>query len=468
MKLSSFRNHSIAVFGLGRSGLSAACALKDSGVHVIAWDDHPCAVKQAKDMGIEVIDFREIPWSIISFLVLSPGIALTGENAHWCVKLANQFNVEIIGDIELFVRERRFSSLQSPFIAVTGTNGKSSTVALISHVLRKNGYDVQLGGNIGLPILNLEYFSPNRFYVIECSSYQIELTPTIDPSIGVLLNISPDHLDRHHTLENYVNIKKKIVTMSKHAIICINDHQCEKIAYDMNFIGHSISRISSQSLQSDSDLYIDESFLKCSATSEVIFDFSQETKKHNIQNLVTSAVVCMQLGLKVEEIKRALLSCGGLTHRLQTIARLGHVIFINDSKATNLHSVIHAFLNEKRRIYWIAGGLSKSDDFSTLFPFISKIAKAYFIGNSGMLFFHHFGGKINSTLSKTLDQALKSVVRDVENVQLPSIVLFSPGCASFDQYNNFRERGFSFMSQVSEIPGIEMLVDIEEERKSLW
>ncbi|MEG8098886.1 UDP-N-acetylmuramoyl-L-alanine--D-glutamate ligase [Candidatus Liberibacter brunswickensis] len=468
MKLSSFHSHSIAVFGLGSSGLSVVSALNNSKAHVIAWDDNPIVVKKAQDMGIEVVDFNTISWQGISFLVLSPGIALTGENAHWCVKLAKKFNIEIIGDIELFVRERRFASTHSPFIAVTGTNGKSSTVVMISHILQQNGYDVQLGGNIGRPVLDLEYFIPNRFYVIECSSYQIELTPTIDPSIGVLLNISDDHLYRHHTLENYVNIKKKIVTMSKHSVVCTHDDQCKKIARDMKLIGHSISRISSELISLDSDLYIDEFLLKCSSTSEIIFDFSEEAKKHNIQNLVSSAVVCMRLGLKVNDIKKALSSFKGLTHRLQTIARLGNIVFINDSKATNFNSVFHALSKEKRLIYWIAGGLYKSDDFSIISHLVSKIAKSYFIGDSAKIFLNNLGGKVNSAIYKTLDKALKVAISDAEKTQFPSVILFSPGCASFDQYNNFRERGFSFMSQVSEIKGIEMLVDIDEERMHPW
>ncbi|WP_244668475.1 UDP-N-acetylmuramoyl-L-alanine--D-glutamate ligase [Candidatus Liberibacter africanus] len=420
MKLRSFKNHSIAIFGLGSSGLSVANSLNNSGAHVIAWDDHPVAVKKAQDMGIKVVDFRTISWSNINYLVLSPGIALTGENAHWCVTLANQFNVEIIGDIELFVRERRFSLQQSLFIAVTGTNGKSSTVALIAHILQNNGYDVQLGGNIGLPILNLEYFVPNRFYVIECSSYQIELAPTIDPSIGVLLNISPDHLDRHHSLDNYVRIKEKIVKMSKHAIICTQDDQCKKIASDVNCCEHSISRISSKLMPLDSDLYIDEYSLKCSSTSKIIFDFSREIKKHNIQNLAASATVCMRLGLKNDDIKRALSSFDGLTHRLQTIAQLGDVIFINDSKATNLHSVVNAISNEKRAIYWIAGGVSKSEDFSILFPLLSKIAKAYFIGDSSMLFSHHLGCKYIALFLTLLIKHLKAlfVMQKIRNFHL--------------------------------------------------
>ncbi|CAL9915144.1 UDP-N-acetylmuramoylalanine--D-glutamate ligase [Candidatus Liberibacter solanacearum] len=468
MNLKNFRNRLIAVLGLGRSGLSVVGALKDSGAHVIAWDDHSHSLTQAKDMGIEIVDFRTIQWSKISSFIVSPSIPLTGDKAHWCVKLANQFNVEIIGDIELFVRERRFSAFHSPFIAVTGTNGKSSTVMLISHILNQNGYDVQLGGNIGNPILNLAYFSSHRFYVIECSSYQIDLTPTIDPSIGVLLNVSIDHLDRHHTLENYARIKKKLVAKSQHAVICMNDDLCKTVASDMATAGHSMTRISSQPMPSDSDFYIDGSHIKCSSTSKTIFSLSQEDRRYNMHNVAASIAVCMRLGLKIDEIKRAISSFNGLTHRLQKIAQLGQVIFINDSKATNLHSVVHAFLNEKRVIYWIGGGLSKSDDFSIIFPFLSKVAKAYFIGDSATIFAHHLRERVEYDVFQTLDQALTSVVRDVVNTTIPSVVLFSPGCASFDQYKSFKERGFSFMSQVSEIKNIQMLVDIEEERKFPW
>lgn len=468
MHVSYLKDHSVVILGLGKSGLAVANALMASGVRVIAWDDNPKSVLNAQNIGIKIADFNNLQWSQIASLIVSPGIAITGDKAHWCIKLARQFKVEVIGDIELFARERRFTRVNAPFIAVTGTNGKSTTVALIAHILKQNGLDVQLGGNIGEPIMNLADLSADRFYIIECSSYQIESSPTINPSIGVLVSFYPDHLDRHHTVENYTRIKQHLITRSDSAIVCINDSICEKIASDMLDKGHKTTRIYPKLITSEGDIYIDKSCIKLSPTSEILLDLSQLNYEYNIHNMAAAVAVCIQLGLKKEKIQSVISSFRGLTHRRQKIARLGQAVFINDSKATNIHSVINAFLDEKRIIHWIAGGLAKSDDISSVLPLLSQVAKVYLIGDSADSFALQLNGKVDYELSKTLDQAVISVTRHVVNSTAPVVVLFSPGCASFDQYKNFRERGFSFMSHVAGINGIEMLVDIKKERQSSW
>ncbi|MBA5724056.1 UDP-N-acetylmuramoyl-L-alanine--D-glutamate ligase [Liberibacter sp. Z1] len=470
MKIIGFKNSSVAIFGLGISGLAAAKALLGSGVRVVAWDDNPRSLAHAKSLGIDISDFRSVQWSQFAALILSPGAPLTGPQVHWCVGLAKRSGVEIIGDIELFVRERRLSAVNSPFIAVTGTNGKSTTVALISHILSKNSRDVQLGGNIGNPVMSLADFAVDRFYVIECSSYQIELTPTIDPSVGVLLNLSVDHLERHVTLERYAAIKQRLVMMSRHAVVCMNDSLCEGIASNIVAAGHEITRISSQPTSSDMELYIDGSYLKSCETSNVLMDLSGKDNLgcHNIQNTAAAVVVCLQLGLEIDEIRDSLSSFRGLTHRFQKIAQVREVVFINDSKATNMDSVLQALLTEKRRIYWIAGGLLKSNDVSILFPFLSKIVKAYFIGKAADVLANKLEGKIHFEISKNIDKAVINASNDAVASGLPSVVLFSPGGASFDQYKNFKERGFAFMSCVSAVKGVKMLVDVDEERQSPW
>ncbi|AHA27834.1 UDP-N-acetylmuramoyl-L-alanine--D-glutamate ligase [Candidatus Liberibacter americanus] len=468
MLVSYLKGQSVAVLGLGNSGLAVANALMASGAHVIAWDDNPKSVLNAKNIGIKVEDFRNIRWSNISSLVVSPGIAITGSKAHWCIKLALKFNIEVIGDIELFVRERRFTCVNSHFIAVTGTNGKSTTVALIAHILKRNGLDVQLGGNIGKPIMNLADLSEDRFYVIECSSYQIDISPTINPSIGVLVSFYPDHLDRHHTVENYARIKQHLVNNSESAIICINDIVCEKIASDMVDNGYKTTRIYPMPVTSAGDIYIEKLCIKLSPTSEVLLDLSNQNDEYNIHNMAAAVTVCMQLGLKKEDIKSAISSFRGLPHRRQKIAKLGNTVFINDSKATNIHSVLNAFLDEKRVIHWIVGGLAKSNDISCILAFLSKVTKAYLIGDSADSFAIQLDGKVDYEISETLEKAVISATSYVVNSTVPTVVLFSPGCASFDQYKNFRERGFSFMSHVAKIDGIDMLVDIEKERQSSW
>ena len=201
-----FAGKKVAVFGLGGSGLTSASALLAGGADVIGWDDNADAVAKATSAGIPTADLRQVDWSKISALVLAPGVPLTHPAPHWTAALAHAAAVEVIGDIELFCRERRARAPNAPFVAITGTNGKSTTTALVAHLLRSAGRDAQIGGNIGTAILSLAPPEEARTHVVECSSYQIDLAPTLDPSVGVLLNVSEDHLDRHGTLAHYAAV----------------------------------------------------------------------------------------------------------------------------------------------------------------------------------------------------------------------------------------------------------------------
>ncbi|MEX0591788.1 MAG: Mur ligase family protein, partial [Xanthobacteraceae bacterium] len=207
-----FRGRTVAVFGLGSSGLATCAALTAGGATIVAFDDKPNKVAEAEDKGVTTGDLREIDWKNIATLVLAPGVPLTHPAPHWTVQLARRAEVEVIGDIELFCRERRARAPKSPFAAITGTNGKSTTTALLAHILARNGRDVAVGGNLGTPILSLAAPSQARVHVIECSSFQIDLAPTLDPSVGVLLNVTPDHIDRHGAFRNYAAIKEQLIT----------------------------------------------------------------------------------------------------------------------------------------------------------------------------------------------------------------------------------------------------------------
>src|SRR5215470_3105169 len=210
--VTTFAGSKVAVFGLGGSGLASASALFAGGADVVAWDDNSERVDQAAGTGIPIADLHVVDWSKIAALVLTPGVPLTHPSPHWSVDLARAAGVEVIGDIELFCRERRELAPDAPFVAITGTNGKSTTTALIAHLLEYAGRDVQLGGNIGTAILSLEPPRAGRAYVIECSSYQIDLAPSLDPSIGVLINLSEDHLDRHGSMRSYAAVKERLGT----------------------------------------------------------------------------------------------------------------------------------------------------------------------------------------------------------------------------------------------------------------
>src|SRR3954466_6744468 len=205
--ITSFAGKTVALFGLGASGLASASALLAGGADVVAWDDTEASVEKARAAGIPVSDLRHIDWSGIAALVLAPGVPLTHPTPHWSVVLAQTAGVDIIGDIELFCLERAPRAADCALIAITGTNGKSTTTALIAHLFKSSGRDVEMGGNIGVPVLALEPFKPGRIYVLEISSYQIDLAPSLRPAVGILLNVSPDHLDRHGTMEAYAAIK---------------------------------------------------------------------------------------------------------------------------------------------------------------------------------------------------------------------------------------------------------------------
>ena len=238
-----FRDRKVALFGLGASGLASASALLAGGADVVAFDDDAKKIAQANAAGIPTRDLREIDWSGIAALVLTPGVPLTHPAPHWTVGLARNAAVEVIGDIELYCRERRSLAPQAPFVAITGTNGKSTTTALTAHVLASAGYDAQLGGNIGTAILSLGPPASGRAHVIECSSYQIDLATSLDPSVGILLNVSEDHLDRHGTLANYAAIKERLVAGVPEggtAVIGVDDNWCQASADRLERMGQNV------------------------------------------------------------------------------------------------------------------------------------------------------------------------------------------------------------------------------------
>src|ERR1700758_5623576 len=242
-----FGGKKVAIFGLGGSGLTSASALLAGGADVIAWDDDVDAVLKATSAGIPSGDLRQADWSRISALVLAPGVPLTHPTPHWTVALARAVGVEVIGDIELFCRERRARAPKAPFVAITGTNGKSTTTALVAHLLRAAGREAEIGGNIGTAILSLAPPDAGRAHVVECSSYQIDLAPTLDPSVGLLLNVTEDHLDRHGTLAHYAAVKGRLATRRQEdgvAIIGVGDAWCAAVADRIERTAKKLTRAS--------------------------------------------------------------------------------------------------------------------------------------------------------------------------------------------------------------------------------
>jgi UDP-N-acetylmuramoylalanine--D-glutamate ligase len=452
----------VALFGLGGSGLATARALVAGGADVTAWDDNPDSVAKAGAEGIATADLHGIDWSAQSLFVLSPGVPLTHPKPHWTVDLARAAGVDIVGDVELFVRERRAHAPDSPFIAITGTNGKSTTTALIAHILKSSGRDTQLGGNIGTAVLTLDPPKAQRFYVVECSSYQIDLAPTLNPSAGILLNLTPDHLDRHGTMQHYADVKERLVAGSDTAIVGVDDSYCEMIADRVERAGTKVIRISRRQPLADG-IYAEGSKLIHATGGAALpladLDGIQTLRgSHNAQNAAAAVAACLAVGVSADEIRAGLASFPGLKHRMQPVGRRGHAVFVNDSKATNADAAAPA-LSSYDRIYWIAGGLPKAGGITTLAPFFPRIAKAYLIGEAAAEFAATLGEAVPYEISGTLERAVAHAAADAQDDETgPVAVMLSPACASFDQYKNFEVRGDAFVSHVAALDGITMLI----------
>ena len=463
--ITSFAGKSVAVFGLGGSGLATAEALVAGGAKVVAWDDNVDSVAKAAAAGIPTADLRPMDFSGFVALVLSPGVPLTHPTPHWTVELAKAADIEILGDIELFCRERRAIAPGSPFVAITGTNGKSTTTALIAHLFRADGWDVQLGGNIGTAILSLEPPAADRIHIVECSSFQIDLAPTIDPTVGVLLNLTEDHLDRHATMERYAAIKARLVRGAETAVIGVDDDWCSAIASDLDRRGTPVERISVRAPVADG--FFAEAGRIFEAEDSVVREVTSLEGigalrgAHNAQNAAAAIAVARAIGMPETSIVEGLRSFPGLAHRMEEAARLGKVLFVNDSKATNADAAEKA-LASFDRIYWIAGGKSKTGGITSLEAYFPRIARAYLIGAAADEFAATLAGKVDTVVSGTMDAAVAAAGRDAaRDGAAEPVVLLSPACASYDQYPNFEKRGDHFRSLVLALEGAEPLVEVK-------
>jgi UDP-N-acetylmuramoylalanine--D-glutamate ligase len=459
--VTTFAGKKVAVFGLGGSGLASASALLAGGADVVGWDDGAETVAKATSAGIPTSDLREIDWSRIAALVLAPGVPLTHPAPHWTVGLARAAAVEVIGDIELFCRERRAHAPDAPFVAITGTNGKSTTTALTAHLMNAAGHDSQIGGNIGTAILSLEPPRAGRVHVIECSSYQIDLAPTLDPSVGILLNVTEDHLDRHGTLRHYAAIKERLVAgvqQNGTAIVGVDDNWCAAAADRIERAGKRLLRVSVRRPLPDG-LYVEAEQIMQAAGGTAraiahIGGIGSLRGVHNAQNAAGAAGAALALGLSTQAIQQGLVSFPGLAHRMEQVGRKGRVLFVNDSKATNADSTAQA-LACFTDMFWIAGGKPKTGGIGSLAGFFPRIRKAYLVGEAAAGFAQEVEGRVPHVVAGTLDRAVELAARDAEASDVAEpVVLLSPACASFDQYRNFEVRGDKFRELVRALPGL--------------
>ena len=456
-----FRGRNVALFGLGGSGLATARALAAGGASVVAWDDGEAGRAAAKEIeGVEVASLAEIDWRAVAALVLSPGVPLTHPEPHWTVKAAQAAQVPIIGDVELFARERRDRCRAAPFVAITGTNGKSTTTALIDHLLRSAGRDGQMGGNIGRAVLSLDELAPSKTYVVECSSFQIDLAPSIDPTVGILTNLSPDHLDRHGSMEAYAAIKERMVEAAQTAVVGVDDELSEKIADLIASEGHRVVRISAARRLEEGVFAEGSKVIAVEGGVEtVVADLAgigSLRGRHNAQNACAAVAACRALGLDDATLAAGLASFPGLAHRMETVGRRGRVLFVNDSKATNADSTAQA-LASFDRIFWIVGGKAKAGGIASLEAFFPKIARAYLIGASSDDFAATLEGRVAYERAGTIAAALEQAARDAAaDGAAEPVVLLSPACASYDQFKNFEVRGDHFRTLVGALDGIEI------------
>jgi len=455
--VSCFEGRTVAVFGLGRTGLAAARALTAGGARVAAWDESPSVRDIAVAEGLELVDLATADWSGFAALMLSPGVPLTHPAPHWTVDKARAAGVEIVGDIELFARAVAMAPehKRPRVVAITGTNGKSTTTALLGHVLEAAGRDVRVGGNIGVGVLGLPEMHGGAVYVLELSSYQLDLTSSLKPDVAILLNITPDHLERHGDMDGYLAAKRRVLLnqgKGDTAIIGVDDAFGQQICTEITAANRRTIWPISARKAIGRGVYALQGRLYDATEGRVteVADLSGAKSlpgRHNWQNAAAAYAAARALGVTERDAAEGLTTFPGLVHRMETIGTIGNVRFVNDSKATNADAARQA-MSSYPRFFWIAGGRPKTggiDDLVDLFP---AVARAYLIGEAEEAFARTLEGRVPYARAGAMDAAVRAAFADARKEEGEAIVLFSPACASFDQYADFEERGEAFRAAV--------------------
>jgi UDP-N-acetylmuramoylalanine--D-glutamate ligase len=442
----AFAGKHYAVLGLARSGLATVAALLASGARVTAWDDKllpgegrdpgrcdaavPAALDPGLRRGTEIANLNEVDLSQFDSIVVTPGLPL---NRHPIAQRARDAGVEIIGDIELFARARA-ELPPHKVVGITGTNGKSTTTALVHHILKTAGVPSVMGGNIGLPILAQDPLPPNDkgvgVYVLELSSYQIDLTQSLDCDVAVLLNITPDHLDRYESFEAYAASKGRLFKMQR------GDH--------FGLISCTTEAALAQWPEERPD---NIGLIALGPWADALNKYPALPGPHNLENLAAAYYVCAQLRLDDADVEKALGTYRGLPHRMERIRDKDGVLFVNDSKATNPTATAPA-LAAFPKIRWILGGQAKSDNLDECAPHFGHVVKAYTIGEAGEMFASLLSPHMEVSECVTLEEAVRMAASEAEE---GDTVLLSPACASFDQFQDFEARGDAFRALVGEL-----------------
>jgi UDP-N-acetylmuramoylalanine--D-glutamate ligase len=416
----AFRGKRYAVLGLARSGLATVRALVAGGAEVVAWDSREEA-RADVGAGAALRDIMEIDLSGFDGIVVSPGVPI---NTHPIADKARAEHVPLIGDIELFAKARASLPLHR-VVGITGTNGKSTTTALIHHIVKSAGVPTTLGGNIGLPVLGQNPLPSGGVYVLELSSYQIDLMHSLDCDIAILTNVTPDHLDRYDGFADYAASKERLFTLqhvNRQAIIATDDDPSRMIASRIN---HRLKRVSALDITDQSR-------------------WPALQGPHNAQNVACAIAACKALWISAADIEAGLQSFPGLPHRMERIRTLKGVLYVNDSKATNTTATAPA-LAAYPAVHWIVGGQAKSDNLDDCIPHYSHVRTAYTIGEAGPKFAKLLAPHMPVVECEVLGQAL---IHAQSRAQAGETILLSPACASFDQFRDFEERGNIFRAAV--------------------
>lgn len=423
----AFAGKRYAVLGLARSGLSAVESLLAGGAQVTAWDSRE-EPRRALEGRVELADPLGIDLTGFAGVVVSPGVPL---NTHPIAPHAASFGVPVIGDIELFALARPHLPAHR-VVGITGTNGKSTTTALVHHVLQSAALPARMGGNIGVPVLSGNPLGPGGVYVLELSSYQLDLTHSLECEVAALLNITPDHLDRYDSFAAYADSKGRLFSMQRadqFSVFGTGDPETQAIA--------------SRELQRR------EAWRVRSVDGKDLIALQQDWPSlqgpHNLQNAAVAVAIAEALGLTPMQWRPALASFRGLPHRMERVAEAGGVLYINDSKATNPASTAPALAafppRPERRIHWILGGLPKGDNLDECAPFFGNVAAAYTIGDAGPRFAELLSPHMPVTRSEMMCEAIQQAMAAAKP---GDVVLLSPACASFDQFRDYEARGDTF------------------------
>ena len=452
-----FEGRIVAVLGLGRTGLSATEALLRSHAEVWAWDDDALARDAAARAGIPLVDLSRCDWSTPKSLVLSPGIPHTHPRPHPVVALARDAGCEVIGDIEMLARTQHGAT----FIGVTGTNGKSTTTALLGHILEAAGRPTQVGGNIGVPVLELQPAPPGGLFVLEVSSYQLELAPSLTFDVAVLLNISADHLEHHGGMAGYMAAKTLIFrgqTAGATAVVGIDDEPSRAVFETLRKAGEQFvvpiagGRPAAGGTHAAGGILRDDS----AGDDAAVLDMRRLVHlpgAHNWQNAAAAFAAARAVGVPAGAIASGIRSYPGLRHRQEPVATIDGVTYVNDSKATNPDAAAKA-LACYDTIYWIAGGRAKEGGLDAMQPYLGRIRHAFLIGEAADAFAAALDGEVALSKPGTLDKAVaeaQALARRHDNRD--AVVLLSPACASFDQFDDFEARGDAFRELVGALPG---------------